>query len=801
MPFSAVLAPLAIAVAFQAVTTFANLSATTLAPRITADFGLPGGAANGYVVALYTTATIASFAAAGFVMRNGPIRASQWALLLYVVGASAAFLAPSPASILLCAVLFGAAYTMPIPTGAQILVTNTPPEMRNTLFGIRQMGVPLGGLAAGLLYPPIADAFGWRWAFLAIAGTLLALALVMQANRARYDRDRAPATPLFSSGGHGPLAVIRDTPGMKRLCFAGLLFAGTEVTAVANIVLFLTRSLDWSLVHAGYALGALSLGGALGRLFWGVVADKLKDRSLLLGCLGLAMAGSMAALAYLSADAAIFAFVSAFAVGFTAGGWTGVGVAESARLSAKAGAVAGTAALTQVMFLGIVALPTLAGLALALGVDYADILAAVGATAGFGGLLFLLPSRDRRPDATPAEQGIPWTPLILMMLTQAAATMAAYTLSTASPFIAPDLGVENEDVAQLVALVYLLGAVSATLIPPVIRKHGGIAISIAICGATVAMLSIASTAASIGMLALGALSLGCLYGATAPSSSFVLAPLAPPHRRNFVFSIRQIGVPLGGILGGILVPPLILIGGWRIAFEAQLVLTLLLILALYLVRHRYDRSREPAVRVFSFSAPKRLLLLLRDLPELRPLAIASFIYSGAQLCFGAFLVTQVVRVFGDSAYGFASAVALVAFQLSGIGARILLGFVADAWLSARLLLAVQGVIMAGAAVVAANYGAEWPLWLVLANCAVAGATASGYTGLAFAEFARIGGAERTAEATGLGAALMFFGVAVMAPLFRLGIDIFDGYAVPYYAIAGLTLICALLLLMPGPRSR
>ncbi len=379
--------------------------------------------------------------------------------------------------------------------------------------------------------------------------------------------------------------------------------------------------------------------------------------------------------------------------------------------------------------------------------------------------------------------------------------MAAYTLSTASPHIAPDLGVENEDVAQLVAIVYFMGALSAMTVPPFIRRFGGMAVSMAICTATAVMVSIAAVASSMTMLALGAVALGCLYGATAPSSSFLLARLAPPKRRNLVFSIRQIGVPLGGILGGVLVPPLILAGGWRMAFEAQLVFVLLLIFALYLVRHRYDRTPEFGQRLFDIKAPLRLFALLRELPELRPLAIASAIYSGAQLCFGAFLVTQVVRVFGHDAYGFASAVALVTFQFSGIGARILLAVIADAWVSARVLLAIQGVVMAAAAMAAAHYGADWPLWLVLINCGVAGASASGYTGLAFAEFARIGGEGRTAEATGLGAATMFLGVAAMAPLFRLGIELFDGYRVPYLAVAGLTLASALTLALYGRARR
>ncbi len=406
------------------------------------------------------------------------------------------------------------------------------------------------------------------------------------------------------------------------------------------------------------------------------------------------------------------------------------------------------------------------------------------------------------PSQPPSK--IPWTPLILTMLTQAAATMAAYTLSTASPHIAPDLGVENEDVAQLVAIVYGVGAISALFAPPLVHRFGGMAISLAICTAAGAMHMIAAISDTILMLGVAAIALGCCYGMTAPSSSHVLAKLAPAKRRNVIFSIRQIGVPLGGILGGLLIPPLILLGGWRLAFSAQLVFVLLLALSIYMVRHRYDFDRDHYRRIFRPSGPARVIGLLRELPELRALAFVSVIYSGIQLCFGAFLVTQIVRmhaqlpyhfVNAEEAYLFASATALVTFQLSGIATRIVLGFVADAWVSARTLLAIQGMLMGISAIIAAQYDSLWPLWLILANTALAGATASAYTGLAFAEFARIGGPPRAAETTGLGAALMFGGVAIMAPLFRLGIDVFGGYAVPFLVIAALAFISAAVLIL------
>jgi len=389
MSLTHILVPVFAAVAMQALPTFANLGPTTLASEIIPALNLPGIATNAYVTGLYSIATLTSFVAAAFVLKHGPIRAGQWALSCYFLGGVIIFAFPHPISFCFAACLYGAAYTMPIPLGAHILINHTPPHMRNTLFGIRQMGVPIGGLAAGMCFPLMAEAYGWQLAILFAALACLSLAVVIQLIRSQYDTERQPKRQLFISNGQGPISVMQHAPRMRRLCFAGMLFAGAEVTAVANIVFFLSHDVGWTLTSAGLALSILSLGGAIGRLFWGLVADRLRNNTNMLGYLGIAIFGSMIALAVWSDDAPSLVYVAAFCVGVTAGGWTGVGIAEGARLAGKSGAVAGTAALTQFMFLGVVLLPMMAGIALALGTTYPYVFAMVGALSGLGGLSLL----------------------------------------------------------------------------------------------------------------------------------------------------------------------------------------------------------------------------------------------------------------------------------------------------------------------------------------------------------------------------------------------------------------------------
>jgi nitrate/nitrite transporter NarK len=193
------------------------------------------------------------------------------------------------------------------------------------------------------------------------------------------------------------------------------------------------------------------------------------------------------------------------------------------------------------------------------------------------------------------------------------------------------------------------------------------------------------------------------------------------------------------------------------------------------------------------------VLFRSDRPALRRLSFASFVYSGLQLCFIVFMTTQLTTIAG---MGLVQAGrVLAAYQIAGIAARPVWGWLADRVLAARWLLALQGVIMCCAALLAARFGPGWPGWLVILVCAVAGATASGFTGIAYGEYARLGGERRT-EATGLGAASMFGGVMVLPALMSLAVMASGSYLVAYSAIGALALISgAALAFQPNRRSR
>jgi MFS family permease len=384
-------------------------------------------------------------------------------------------------------------------------------------------------------------------------------------------------------------------------------------------------------------------------------------------------------------------------------------------------------------------------------------------------------------------RAMPIAPLAATLAVQTLATAALFSLPAIAPAVAASLHVNGELVGGFVATAYGTGIASALLSPGLIRRYGGVRATQAVLLAAIGMVLIAATG-HLASLAVAAVVLGLGYGAAAPASTHLLVPQTPRSVFNMVMSLRQIGVPLGGVLGALILPPLALAIGWRFALLAELGPLLLLLVLMELPRRRWDTDRDPHAPVFG-----RTLLtpfaLLRD-PRIRRLSVASFVYSGMQLCFVAFMTVQLTTTGG---FDLVSAGRMLAvYQVAGTVSRPIWGWVADKLLSPSRTLAMHGAGMAAAAIAAGQIAPAWPGWAVLAVAIGAGCTAGGYTGVAYADYAALGGSRRT-EATGLGTAIMFAAVMLIPPSFGVAVTAVGGYAIPDIALAVLAAISAALL--------
>ena len=371
---------------------------------------------------------------------------------------------------------------------------------------------------------------------------------------------------------------------------------------------------------------------------------------------------------------------------------------------------------------------------------------------------------------------------------QTLATMAAYSVPALAPAIARDLGVDGALTGYFVSVVYGVGIGSSLLAAGLIHRFGAVRVTQMVLASAFAMLLICASGSLVG-LTMGAVAMGAAYGAGAPVSTHLLVPRTPPAIVNLVLSIRQIGVPLGGALGALLLPPLALAFGWQKSMLLLAIAVALLMLLLEIPRRQWD-GQAARTAPAPIGDLRGLADLLRASAEMRRLTIASFVYSGTQLCFIAFTTMQLTSRadFGIVAAG----QALAAYQVSAVISRPFWGWIADAFIPAHRLLAAHGLLMGISAVAAGNFSPAWPVPLVLLTCVLAGASASGFTGIAYGEYARLGGARRT-EATGLGSAAMFAGVLILPSLATMLIMGTGNYALAYAAVGAVAASAGLML--------
>ena len=226
-------------------------------------------------------------------------------------------------------------------------------------FSIKQTGVPAGVALSGALLPALALSIGWRAALVITAAAGVVVLGLAQPIRAHLDADRRPPRGFTFAGIFAPLALLRQSRALRELALVSLAYSATQVCLTSFLVVYLTETLQWTLVSAGFALTAATFGGVAGRVGWGYVADRfLEPRHVLIligwlaGACGIAMATAMPTWS-------IVAIVPlALVFGATAIGWNGVQLSEVARLAPPGTAGKVTGASGFVTFAGVVIGPS-----------------------------------------------------------------------------------------------------------------------------------------------------------------------------------------------------------------------------------------------------------------------------------------------------------------------------------------------------------------------------------------------------------------------------------------------------------
>lgn len=349
--------PVAAILVLQTATSFLSRIIPIISPTLTQEFGWNGGWV-GYLAAINTAGSLFILVMGTTLIRRlGGIRSVQLGVL---VGAASMVLFFFPAVALAAAASFiiGLGYGVSSPAGSEILQRFSPPSSRNLVFSIKQAGVPLGGVIAGLAIPPLAEWAGWRAALLAAALFVSCIAALTW----RLSRQVDPPAPaghadtwksMLSPGNVLiPIRALRRGRGAGRLAMAGGLLAATQSCWFTFTVAYLMERLGMSLSEAGLIFAVMQATGVAGRIVLGWVADRNGSAILTLSLAALGSAITTALLAWSTPAWPLWAvIVVAGAAGATAAGWNGVQVAEVARRSLEGEVGETTAGSTLFVYL------------------------------------------------------------------------------------------------------------------------------------------------------------------------------------------------------------------------------------------------------------------------------------------------------------------------------------------------------------------------------------------------------------------------------------------------------------------
>lgn len=258
---------LALALAAQCGFSLLDQSLPALTGYLKADLGLSASAAGLAVSTVAFGKIFGAYAAGVAADRLGERR------VLVLGGAVAGLLTMVAAGVPLVVffpllVLAGVAGAAGTPAGGRLVLLAFPPERRGLALGIRQTGIPLGGLAAAALLPWIAHGPGWRWSLVAAAA--LAVVSVMPLALAKGARNEPE--PL--------LADTAPAPGPARNRNVVLLTVWSCLLVSGQYALLAFLALD-AHTRAGLSLAAGSLlvalanaTGIAGRVAWGAISDR-----------------------------------------------------------------------------------------------------------------------------------------------------------------------------------------------------------------------------------------------------------------------------------------------------------------------------------------------------------------------------------------------------------------------------------------------------------------------------------------------------------------------------------------------
>ena len=351
--------------------TAASLAATMMAaallqasigafsPLVTADLGLSRTGLGVLLGGYYLAAAVASAPLGRLVDRLGSRRGLALVLIMAVLGTAMAAL--STGALLLGAALLVSGLAVAAANPATNLALAATPPPHGTVMGVKQSGVQLAPVVAGVLLAPIAAVLGWRAALGVASGLSAVLLVAVYVSWRAVPRQTGRNAGVAASGGSGSRSL--RLLAAYALCM-GVGYAGVMV----YLALFAHEVLLFSEHRAAVLVAVVGGSAVAARIGWSVLVERARgwlggERAVLLLIGAIAVAASLGLMAAQHLAAGVV-WAAAIGIGVSAAAWNGVVMLVLVRDSGAPGSVGSASGRVQgAFFLGLALGPPVFGAA------------------------------------------------------------------------------------------------------------------------------------------------------------------------------------------------------------------------------------------------------------------------------------------------------------------------------------------------------------------------------------------------------------------------------------------------------
>lgn len=390
----------------------------------------------------------------------------------------------------------------------------------------------------------------------------------------------------------------------------------------------------------------------------------------------------------------------------------------------------------------------------------------------------------------------PWVVVAVATFAQMVVAMSNILLPTIAPKLAESLGVSPILIGYQVSLTFGAATLATMFGGNAVLRFGAARatqFSMLCCGAGLLLFALPYVTA----IALGSVCIGMGMGMINSAAAHLLVAYTPPQRRNIMFSIKQTGVPVGGVITSLTAPAIAVHYGfhWSLVMIVLLIAGLLVFIQGHRARWDSDRGGSGQGGQAAFGG---VPLVWRQ-TSLRWVSLVAMIFSGIQRCVLSFTVIYLVA---EGGMGLVEAgVMLSVVQIGGSVSRICWGWLADRLGSSLTVLMIICVITVLSTLALVFFDAGWNKLLIYILFFVIGVTAVGWNGVFHAEAARLsppGMASVVAAGTTF---FVFAGVLVGPAAFAAAYGGIGSYGNTFLLVTAAAIVAFGLLLMAQRAAR